>query len=163
MAIERGWAPGLVGWTVANHGRHYAERWGFGAVFEGLVAEGMGAFVQRLRPPGVEIFRAADAADGQGFLGTVSLDADEAEAGLAHLRWFFVDPRARGHGLGQRLMAAAVAGAREAGMEGLWLDTFAGLDAARAVYEKAGFRLVSEHEAETWGTRVREQRFELRF
>ncbi|MEM9146490.1 MAG: GNAT family N-acetyltransferase [Pseudomonadota bacterium] len=158
--IEQGWAPGLVGWTVACHGRHYAEHWGFGAVFEGLVAEGMGAFVQRLAPPGTQIFWAGDAA---GYLGTVSVDAGEAEAGLAHLRWFFVDPRARGQGLGQRLMAEALAAARDAGMAGLYLDTFAGLDAARAVYEKAGFGLVAEREAETWGMPVREQRFELRF
>lgn len=160
LRIESGWSPGLVGWTVAGHGRHYAEHWGFGAVFEGIVASGMGGFVQRLRPPGVEIYWAAD---GAGYVGTVSLDADEAEDGLAHLRWFLVDARARGLGLGHRLLAAAVGGARAAGMAGLWLDTFAGLDAARAVYERAGFALVAEHEAETWGTRVREQRFELRF
>jgi len=157
--IERGWAPGLVGWTVAAHGRHYAEHWGFGAVFEGIVAAGMGAFVQRLRPPGVQIFWAGDA---QGFLGTVSVDADEAQEELSHLRWFFVDPRARGQGLGHRLIAEAVGATREAGLAGLYLDTFAGLDAARAVYEKAGFRLVAEQEDTTWGTRVTEQRFELR-
>ena len=38
-----------------------------------------------------------------------------------------------------------------------------GLDAARRVYERAGFRMVGEAEGDTWGTRVREQRFELDF
>jgi RimJ/RimL family protein N-acetyltransferase len=40
------------------------------------------------------------------------------------------------------------------------LTTFAGLDAARALYERLGFRLVAEADGETWGTKVREQRFE---
>jgi hypothetical protein len=44
----------------------------------------------------------------------------------------------------------------------VYLNTFAGLDAARALYEQAGFRLVQEVEAQTWGRVMREQRFEWR-
>jgi hypothetical protein len=40
------------------------------------------------------------------------------------------------------------------------LSTFAGLDSARHLYEKCGFRLVKEHESETWGVRVKEQTWE---
>ena len=39
------------------------------------------------------------------------------------------------------------------------LGTFAGLDAARALYEKHGFSLVREQEGTSWGIRVREQEF----
>jgi hypothetical protein len=42
----------------------------------------------------------------------------------------------------------------------IFLWTFAGLDAARHLYETFGFRLVSQQEGEQWGTRVTEQRFE---
>jgi len=162
--IDEGWAPGLIGWCVAEHGRYYAAQAGFGAVFEAKVAREMAAFAARLAPPRAAIFRAAD---GEGFLATVSIDGSDApggaQGGLAHLRWFIAAERARGRGLGKALLARAIAAARAAGMGGVYLDTFAGLDAARAVYERAGSRLVHEAPAETWGTTVLEQRFELRF
>ena len=41
----------------------------------------------------------------------------------------------------------------------LW--TFAGLDAARRLYERAGFRLAEERRGTQWGIEVTEQRFEL--
>jgi len=42
----------------------------------------------------------------------------------------------------------------------VYLNTLAGLDAARALYERAGFRLVREIDAQTWGRAMHEQRFE---
>ena len=42
----------------------------------------------------------------------------------------------------------------------VYLTTFAGLDAARALYERHGFRLVEEGEDTTWGVKVTEQLFE---
>lgn len=73
------------------------------------------------------------------------------------------EKRARGLGLGHRLMAEGLAALREAGLAGAWLDTFAGLDAARAVYLRAGFRLLHEAEGRSWGRAVREQRYALDF
>jgi GNAT superfamily N-acetyltransferase len=66
----------------------------------------------------------------------------------------------RGRGLGRRLIEAAMGFCRRAGHRSVYLTTFAGLDAARALYEQQGFRLVAEADGETWSTRVREQRFE---
>jgi hypothetical protein len=43
----------------------------------------------------------------------------------------------------------------------IYLWTFAGLDPARHLYEKAGFTLVKERTGRQWGTEVEEQRFEL--
>lgn len=51
--------------------------------------------------------------------------------------------------------------ARASGRPGIYLWTFAGLDAARRLYDDFGFRLVEEQAGETWGTRVTEQRFVL--
>ncbi len=42
----------------------------------------------------------------------------------------------------------------------VYLSTFAGLDSARHLYEKCGFKLLEENEGNTWGVRVREQVFE---
>ena len=159
-AIASGYAPGLLGWCVAEHGTYYAAEWGFGPYFETKVAAEMADFVRRLDDPGNHIFRAED---GHGFLATVSLDGGDAEDGLAHLRWFIACDRARGRGVGHALLQQTCAAARRDGAMGIFLWTFAGLDAARKLYEHAGFSLVREVEDNTWGTPVREQRFELRF
>jgi GNAT superfamily N-acetyltransferase len=76
------------------------------------------------------------------------------------LRWFIVADSLRGRGFGQRLLDAALAWCRRAGHRRVFLSTFAGLDAARALYERSGLRLVHEADGATWGTTVREQRFE---
>ncbi len=160
MEIREGYTPGLLGWAVAEQTRAYAAIAGFGLPFEAKIAAEMAAFAERLAPPGVQIFWAGD---GEGPLATASIDAADARAGFAHLRWVIAAPRARGRGLGRAVVTAAVAGARAAGAPGVWLETFAGLDAARGIYERLGFRLVAEAEGLTWGNPVREQRFELRF
>jgi len=161
-SIAEGWAPGLLGWCVAENARHFAEAAGFGVAFEARIAHEMADFLLRLDPPRTTVFRAGDDA---GFLGTVSLDSgpDAVEHGLARLRWFLVVPHGRGQGLGHALIARAIAAARLAGHRGIYLWTIEGLDAARRVYERAGFRMVHEADDDTWGKTVREQRFELHF
>ena len=78
-----------------------------------------------------------------------------------HLRWFIVADGARGRGVGGVLMRAGLDFLAEAGFRSCYLTTFAGLDPARRLYEGAGFVLTGEDGAESWGTRVSEQRFTL--
>ena len=157
--IHQGYTPGLLGWTVAEHGRYYAREWGFGPYFETKVAAGMADFVRRLDAPGNHIWWAGDDTP----IATLTLDGGDAEEGLSHLRWFIASDAARGQGSGGQLMARACDAARADGAAGIYLTTFAGLDAARRLYESYGFQLVHEAEDTTWGTPVREQRFEMRF
>ena len=158
--IVEGYQPGLLGWTVAEHGSYYARHWNFGRFFETKVATEMADFVGRSEAPGNHIWAALDA---DGFLATLTLDGDDAQDGLAHLRWFIASDRSRGQGLGSRLMTSAVAQARNDSARGIYLTTFAGLDAARLVYDRFGFALVHEQRDRNWGTDVLEQRFELVF
>ena len=157
IGIVAGWRPGLVGAVVRAHGEYYAREWNFGAFFEAKVAHQMGAFVQRY---GVRD-RLFSAWDGERFLGSLTIDGgDPALAeGEAHLRWFIMTDDARGRGIGRRLVEAGMGFLRDEGFASCYLTTFAGLDAARRLYEAAGFRLTAEAEAESWGTRVVEQEF----
>ncbi len=70
-----------------------------------------------------------------------------------------LDDGLRGQGVGADLMARAVGFCDARGVR-CYLTTFAGLEAARALYERHGFKLTDEKAAETWGKRVREQLFE---
>ncbi|MEM7545996.1 MAG: GNAT family N-acetyltransferase [Pseudomonadota bacterium] len=154
--------PGDLGWLIGLHGRWYADNVGFdGLQFERTVASIAIDVAARLSSPQVNMLVARD--DG-GPLATISADGeDKDDAGRGHIRIFIAEPRAKGRGLGQRLVAAALASLRDGGLPGAYLDTFAGLDAARAIYLKAGFRLCAEDEGTTWGSAQREQRYELDF
>ena len=80
----------------------------------------------------------------------------------AHLRWFIVSEALRGKGAGNRLIETAVDFCRRKRYSRVYLWTFEGLDAARHLYERAGFVLVEQHRGKQWGSEVTEQRFELR-
>jgi len=157
---ESAYAPGALSQIVGLHMRYYAPAWGFGLPFETKLAVEIGGFLQRYDPER-DLFLCVWR--GDCLMGSITLDGGDIENGLSHLRWFIVSDAARGTGLGGKLIAQAVHFAREKNHDGIFLTTFSGLDAARHLYEKAGFKLVNESDIDQWGGGVREQRFELRF
>ena len=153
--------PGDIGWLIGAHGRWYADHAGFGLDFEATVARIAADVVERLDPPCVTMLVARDAT---GPVATLTADGgDPDEAGRGHIRIVIAEPRAQGQGLGGRLLSRGLANLREAGLTGAYLDTFEGLSAARALYVRAGFRLVAEEKGETWGVPRQEQRYVLDF
>ncbi|MBI1772590.1 MAG: GNAT family N-acetyltransferase, partial [Burkholderiales bacterium] len=77
----------------------------------------------------------------------------------AHLRWFIVDDELRGGGIGRRLLKEAISFCEQQQFSEIQLWTFKGLDAARRLYEEAGFVLLEELPGRQWGEEVVEQRF----
>lgn len=157
-----GYAPGALGRVVELHGRWYARHWNFGAHFECLVARGLADFIAAFDAArdGFWVARSGAAPDG-AIEGSVSLVGARG-AQPARLRWFILDEAAQGRGVGSRLMLTAMDFCRTAGYRHVYLTTFAGLHAARALYEKHGFALTHESEDRTWGVPVTEQRFDWR-
>jgi GNAT superfamily N-acetyltransferase len=161
-AIVRGFWPGLLGDVIALQARYYADAWKFGSFFEAKLARAMAAFHGRYDPRQDVILSTQE---GERATGSITIDGSDPEApdGLLHLRWFILGGGSRGRGIGRALLDESLAFARATGRPGVYLWTFAGLDAARRLYDAAGFQLVEEHAGETWGTRVTEQRFLLLF
>jgi uncharacterized protein YhfF/RimJ/RimL family protein N-acetyltransferase len=160
--IVPGYLPGAIGAVATLHAGYYGPQHGFGAYFEAKVAREFSEFVARFDPARDGLWLAVDRGR---VLGAVVVDGSEPASrahGHAHLRWFILADELRGHGLGRRLLDHAMAYCRDRRAPLVYLNTFAGLDAARALYERAGFRLVQEVEAQTWGRSMREQRFEWR-
>ena len=152
--VVPGYLPGAIGAVAALHAAYYGRAHGFGAAFEARVARECAEFCARIDPARDGRWLLVDAGR---ILGSVAIDG--VDAGGAHLRWFLVGDELRGRGFGQRLLDAALGFCERAGHRRIHLSTFAGLDAARALYERRGFRLAHEAPGQTWGETVREQRF----
>ncbi len=153
-----GYKPGDIGRVVALHADYYAARWDFGRAFEAKVAQELGAFLDGFRE-GADGFWAARAADG-ALAGSLSIQGRDADAEGARLRFFITDPGHQGRGLGAKLMDAAMTFCDGAGFARIWLTTFEGLDPARRLYERHGFRLIETQRGDQWGREVQEQSFE---
>jgi ribosomal protein S18 acetylase RimI-like enzyme len=141
------------------HAAYYARDWHFGLPFEAKVAGELAEFLSRMDSAEDQFLAAYR---GDELVGSVVVDRTGGGPMGAHLRWFIVSDAARGTGLGKRLIEAAMAHCDQRLFERVWLTTFAGLDAARALYERHGFALVSEAERDQWSGGVREQLYERR-
>jgi DNA-binding MarR family transcriptional regulator/N-acetylglutamate synthase-like GNAT family acetyltransferase len=147
---------GDIGWIIRRQGLLYAEEYGWDVTYEGLVAEILGSFVKQFDPAS----ESAWVAERNGaIVGSVFLVRESAT--VARLRLLYVEPNARGLGIGRRLVAACIAFAREKGYKTLTLWTNDILVSARRIYQAAGFRLMKEERHHAFGKDLVGQTWEL--
>jgi ribosomal protein S18 acetylase RimI-like enzyme len=147
--------PGDIGWIIHRHGVIYARERGFDARFEAYVAEPLGRMV-RSQSPHERIWIAES---GEKIVGCIAVVA--ASPLIAQLRWFFVEPEARGRGIGKQLLQRAVAFARQTGYDSIVLWTEKELVAAAHLYQSAGLTKVEERTSQEWGVEVVEEKYAM--
>ena len=138
--------PGDIGWITHRHGVLYAQEYGWDEKFEAMVAGIAQKFIEHFDPQRERCWIAEQ--DGN-IIGSVTLVKKTAT--VAKLRMLYVEPTARGLGLGGRLVQECIQFARESGYLKITLWTNSILLAARKIYQREGFSLIAtEGDFETW-------------
>jgi DNA-binding MarR family transcriptional regulator/GNAT superfamily N-acetyltransferase len=138
--------PGDMGWVIHRHGVLYAREYGWDETFEALVAEVAASFIKNYDAKCERCWIAEK--DGE-IVGSVFLV--KKSRNVAKLRLLYVEPRARGLGIGARLTAECERFARQAGYTKIVLWTNSVLLAARRIYEKAGYHMVHAEPHRSFG------------
>jgi len=147
-----------MGWVVYSEGLGYAQQYGWDATFEALVARIVDEFITHFEPARERCWIAE--IDGQN-VGHIFLVKHPTEPRTAKLRLLYVDPSARGIGVGDALVRECLRFARTAGYSKVVLWTQSILTGAHRIYQRAGFRLVKEEPHHSFGHDLIGQEWEL--
>jgi GNAT superfamily N-acetyltransferase len=139
---------GELGWLIHRQAVLYNQQFGWNIEFEALIAGLYGAYeaTPDIPPRGLWI------AEREGsVLGSVFVVPTEGLAGSAQLRMLYVEPEARGGGIGRMLVEQAVEFAKSSGYERMRLWTQSVLVSARRIYGGAGFTCIETKPHHSFG------------
>ena len=152
----RTFRPGDMGMIASRQSILYQEAYGWGRGIEVIEGEVTTAFLRNFKP-GREQCWVAEA--GGAIAGSIFV-TDEG-GGLCRLRLLYVEPFARGLGIGRALVSTCVQFARDVGYARMTLWTHTVLESARRIYAEQGFLLVEVKTHEEFGSPVQGETWEL--
>ncbi len=138
--------PGDLGWVVQRQAAGYAAEYGWDETYEALVARIIADYVDA-HDPAREAAWIAEA-DGQRVGSILCVRKSDT---VAQLRLLYVDPAARGLGIGSKLVEECLRFARAAGYTEMTLWTNSVLEQARRIYQRTGFTLIGEEAHHSFG------------
>ena len=141
--------PGDMGWIIRRQTQLYASEFGWDGSFEAMLADIAGKFVAKFNPRTDNCWIAERNGEIAGSVFLVP-----ASKGTGQLRMLYVEPSARGLGIGQHLVEECIGDARTKGYKKLMLWTNDILVSARKIYIAAGFRLVKEERHDSFGKKL---------
>jgi DNA-binding MarR family transcriptional regulator/GNAT superfamily N-acetyltransferase len=146
LIVLRQHRPGDMGWVTSANGALYAKEYGWDLSYEALVAKVAAEFIENFDGERERCWIAE--MDGERVGSVFVVRKTDA---IAKLRLLIIDPRARGLGLGKRLVDECLRFAKDAGYTSMTLWTQSILVAARGIYDRAGFKLVAEEPHHSFG------------
>ena len=149
--------PGDLSWLQHRHMQTMAPAYGWDERYEAHLAQIISAFLMDHDPERERFWVADRAGEILGCVGLTRVSDTQAR-----LRLLFVEPEARGLGLGRRLTETCIAYARAKGYAEVVLWTVSVLDAARKLYADLGFEMTGSEASdlaasmcdETWLLRL---------
>jgi DNA-binding MarR family transcriptional regulator/GNAT superfamily N-acetyltransferase len=149
---------GDLGWMISRQGILYNRQFGWNGQFESLIAGIYGSYDGM---PGPKDMWVAEQ-DGN-IVGSIFVAPSEGLAGSAQLRMLYVEPAARGQGVGTTLVAQAVNFARANNYRRMRLWTHTIQTSARKIYAAAGFNIVETIEEDNFGLKMVGEIWEMVF
>jgi DNA-binding MarR family transcriptional regulator/N-acetylglutamate synthase-like GNAT family acetyltransferase len=135
-ATIRGYRPGDEAYIIRRHGELYKEEYNLSDSFCEYVDEHVRLLAENLDPEKECILIPEIGGKPMGSIAIARFDDETAQ-----LRYFLLEPEARGLGLGNRLVDEALRFSRRAGYKRVFLTTIDLLTSARAIYKSKGFTL----------------------
>jgi peptidyl-dipeptidase Dcp len=157
FTIRNNLQPGDLGYIIYLHGKLYKQEYNYGIEFEMYVAQGLQEFFENydLKKDRIWICEYEKKIVG-------SLLLIHRENTSAQLRYFLVAPEYRGLGLGKKLMQLFMDFFYECNYKSCCLWTTDELISAASLYKRFGFILSEEKISNTFGKKVKEQRYDLK-
>jgi GNAT superfamily N-acetyltransferase len=146
--ILRPHRPGDMGWVVHRQAVLYAREYGWDERYEALISRIVADFIEHYDPRRERCWIAER--DGET-VGSVFVIKNAEREGVAQLRMLYVEPAARGLGIGSRLVRECTEFARRTGYKSIVLWTNSVLVSARRIYEAEGYKLVKEEPHQSFG------------
>lgn len=147
---------GDAGYVAQLHGDFYSEHYNLSPIFEYYVMKGLTEFLSDTS--GGELWIAEVNGERAGAIAIVQDNENTAQ-----LRWFILDDRYQGLGIGTKLLEKALRYCKEKNYTHVYLWTFNLLSSARHLYKKYGFTITEEKENLEWSNeRLIEERWDLK-
>jgi GNAT superfamily N-acetyltransferase len=156
MFTLRSHRPGDIGYITYRHAMFYSQTYGFDVTFDAYVASGLSQYIMQYDSQKEHLWVVEEGTTPVGSLAIVK-KKDE----VAQLRWFLVEPQARGRGLGKKLLHEAIAFCKRKNYQKIILWTISNLYAARQLYEQFGFQVTNNKTHQIWGQELTEELWEI--
>lgn len=157
--VLRPYRIGELGWLIHRQGLIYHQQFGWNGAFESLIARIYHEYEAAPAAPPKALWVAER--NGQ-IVGSIFVLPSDGRPGTAQLRMLYVEPEARGLGLGRMLVEQVVSFSRENGYQRVRLWTQSVLESARKIYAAAGFEKVEEGAHHSFGKDLIGEHWELR-